>query len=336
MPIPRKGGGGGGGVSAPAPSGGIPRKARVSQPVVQEEFAPAPAAPAEEESNIGPLAMGAAAGGGILALLGGIAAKNPSLIGKGLKGLGAIRMQSMLTGMAPVKSVLGNLGAGVERVVEGKGTGALKEMFSRQMLDDIVTGYKTNAGHNPSGVNLPGPMPGRIMGAFDSAAQKALQRGGASADEAENAVLQSPLQGDLAKSLDSPLAQYVFPFRRSPMNSAIEGGKKIRAATVEGDKAAIRGLATYGTVGAAHGYATADDKTPMSVPLGMAASARYGLPYGFAALLGRTLAGGKTSASGIAGSMLPVSEYGVESALHPVKSFEPAILRLMKRLSGEK
>ena len=71
--------------------------------------------------------------------------------------------------------------------------------------------------------------------------------------------------------------------------------------------------AVVGT-GALHGAATDDERYPLTLGLGSAAAARYGLPYTLAAVAGRKLAGARTSA-GIAGSALPVSEYGLSSAI---------------------
>lgn len=311
------------------------------------------AAPAElpgSEPNVDPepiaeeVSSGIPAAAGGLAALGGLAgaaalvSRGPGImkaVGSGLKGLEAVRKQFMLSGMALPKSLLGNVGAAGERAIETKSLDPLRQMFSRQTLRDARDAYRNRDVLGlQHGVNLPGPVPGRLMGAMDVASRNALTRSGASAAEAESAVLQAPLRGDLGEALESPAMQYLFPFRRTPFNVLIEGGKKFTAAS-KGDAAAQRGLAAYGGAGVAHGAATAEDEQPYSIPLAMAASARYGMPYGLGALLGRVLAGGRTSASGIAGSMLPVSEYGVESAFDPTKPFrKPAALTALERLTG--
>lgn len=342
MPIPRKGG------AAPSQGGGIPRKTTTTAapPPVDEDYVPS--APVDEGPGIGTAAVAGAAtlgAGALLAKLKGMPGA-VGAVGKGAAYLNAIRQQLMLSGMALPKSLLGNVGTGVEAAVEGRGTGALKEILSMQTVRDAARAVRSGTGQraNPAGstqVELPGilAIPGRLMGGVDEATQAALRRSGASADEAANATLQTPLSqnyGKFADALDSPAAQYLHPFRRTPFNQFIEGLKKMKAAG-DGDTAARRGMAIYGAAGAAHGAATADDSVPMSLPFGVAASGRYGLPYGVAALIGRALAGGK-GGGGIAGSMLPVSEYGYEQGLtDPMKPFrKPAALTAIERVTGMK
>jgi hypothetical protein len=273
-----------------------------------------------------------------------LASKLPGRLGKAASTLNAIRQQLMLSGWAGPKSVLGNVGTGVEAAVEGKGTGALKEILSGKTIRDAKESFRTGSGiaTNPAGsaetVNLPGwlSFPGRAMGAMDEATQAALRRSGASAEEARSATLQAPLTGGIGEVLESPAARYIHPFRRTPFNQFIEGFRKLKQASA-GDRAAQRGSAVYGATGAAHGALTAEDERPYSIPFGIAASSRYGLPYGLGALVGRSLMGGQTSASGIAGSILPVSEYGVEQAMDPRKvgkTFKPAALTALERLTG--
>jgi len=260
-------------------------------------------------------------------------------VGKAAEYVDAARKQAMLSGLALPKSLLGNVGASVSASLERGSTAPLKEMFSGQTVKDAIAAYKQNAGpvgagNIPRGVSLPGPMPGRIMGAFDDSAQKALQRGGLTAQEAEREVLQAPLPPQLAEALDSPLAQYAHPFRRTPFNQFLEGLK-----TLPGTKHSRifpKTTAAYAGTGAVHGAATADDDAPVSVPIAMAATGKYGYTYGLAALLARAMSGGKNQgASDIASSMLPVSEYGItQSVTDPLKPFtKPAALSALERLS---
>lgn len=300
--------------------------------------------------NVGAVAAGGATLAGIVALASKL--KNGSgvlgAVGKGAAGLNALRQQLMLSGFAVPKSILGNVGSGIEQVAEGNGFGALKHLFSGQTIKDAAKSYASGSGaiSNPAGVGAvtqsTNPLvraasylaPGRVMGAMDEATQAAHVRSGANAAEAASRTLQAPLPPQLAGALDSPTARYIHPFRRTPFNQFLEGWQKAKAAH-NGDSAARRGMAVYGTAGAVHGAATADDQTPMSVPLAIAGSARYGLPYGLAVLAGRTLAGGKTSGSGAAGSILPVSEYGVESSFDVTKPFKkPAAITAMERMFG--
>lgn len=328
---------GGSGGTPPSASGSRWDKYRTVEPVETDTTATPIEEPQPAESeglSAGQIAGGVAVGGGLLAGLAALA-KAPGRLGALARGINAARQQAMLSGFALPKSILGNVGAGVEAAVEGKGLAPLKQILSGQTLKDAARSYASHGSAGPTpGVNLPGPMPGRIMGAMDDAVQGALQRGGYSGDEAKNALLQTPLNGTLGDIMESPMASYLHPFRRTPFNQFFEGLRKYKNAS-EGDTAARRGLAAYSTVGVAHGAATADDDLPLSIPLAVAASARYGLPYGAAALIGRGLADGK-GGGGIAGSMLPVSEYGYEQSLSdPLKPFrKPAALTAIERLFG--
>jgi hypothetical protein len=244
----------------------------------------------------------------------------------------------MLSGFAPVKSVLGNIGSGVEQAVEGRGFRALKEILSPRTMREAVQAMKTPqaAITNPAGagvVNLPGVLsaPGRFMGGMDQATRAALQRAGMSMKEAENAVLQSPLTGSLGEAFEGGAAQYLFPFRRTPFNQFIEGLKRLPG----GSQGTRFAQIAYPAAGAVHGAATAEDEAPLSVPFAAAASARYGLPYIGGAILGRAVAGGSKSQN-VASSALPVSEYGLDQSISdPLAGFEPAALRALKRMLGE-
>jgi hypothetical protein len=300
------------------------------------------AEPTDDGISPAALAGGAAVGAGALygasklAKLPGVLGK----IGKGAAYANAIRQQLMLSGFAPLKSILGNIGTGVEQAAEGRGFGALKEILSPRTAREAVQAMRTPAalGRNPVGgaetVELPTllSLPGRFMGGADEATRAALQRAGLSTKQAESAVLQTPLPenfGKMGEVLESPAARYLHPFRRTPFNQFIEGLRRL-----PGGSAGTAGAkALYMGAGGLHGAATAEEQYPLSVPLGVAASGRYGLPYGVAALLGRGLASGK-GGGGVVGSVLPVSEYGYEqSLLKPLDPFlEPAALRAFERL----
>lgn len=275
-----------------------------------------------------------AAGVGAAGLVGaGILARKPGMARTGLEGLNAIRQQLMLSGHALPKSVLGGVGAAGAMSAETRSLRPLKELFSRATVRDIAKAYKgggVGGGPVPGGTTLPGPTPGRIMGSVDEGIQSALQRAGATADEAQAALLQTPLtggrMGQLGRVLESPAMKYLVPFRRTPFNQFIEGGQEILSMQHPGV------LAGYTGAGAAHGALTEDEQYPVSLPFGVAASGKYGLPYGLGAMAGRALAGGK-GAGGTAASVLPVSEYGFEQALtDPLKPFKkPAFMRWFER-----
>ncbi len=251
-------------------------------------------------------------------------------IGKIANAANVARQQMFLTGYALPKSILGGIGSGVERSIETGSTAPLREMLSMETLKDAGKAFKASSRLGPAGTPTTSKfaLPGRAIGAFDTAANNALIRSGATADEASNALLQSPLPKPFA-ALENPVAQYAHPFRRTPFNQWFTGYDKFQKA-YEGDKTAQKGLAIYGGVGAVHGAATADERYPISVPFGVAASARYGVPYGLGALLGRTLAGAKDG-GGIADQINPVSAYGVEQGfldpLRPVTN--PPVFKLL-------
>jgi len=311
----------------------------------EEYVAPTP----KSESGMG-TAGALAAGAAGLAAVGYGMSKLPGKLGKVGDVLNAIRMQSMLSGKALPKSMLGNVGAVVNRSLETGSTRPIRELLSKQTLQDIRASYKTQSGvnANPAGhsqvnlhIPLPGgkkvylPTPGRAMGALDEATQKALRRSGATAEEAANETLQTPLGknfGPMGEALEGPVAQYLVPFRRTPFNQAIEGAKAITKGMSGTDAGARRALSTHAVLGSVHGAATADDNMPASIPFAAAAAGRYGVPYALAALIARTHAAGGKGGGGIASGMLPVSEYGIESAItDPLRPFyDPAINRFFK------
>ncbi len=305
---------------------------------------PAAAAPAEEPST-GSSLLKLLAGGAALAGAGYLAAKSGK-IKPFLEGANDLRQQLMLTGWAIPKSILGGIGATAVESAERGSMDPLKALFSRETLQDVGKAWKQGsleaqqalpglegagkAVHGP-GSSSPWAVPGRVLNATDEAIQKAMQRGGVSAEEAATANMQAPLPKGLADALDSPVGRYLVPFRRTPFNQFIEGFKTFRP---ENFNPAVQ--ATVGTLGGLHGAATADEKYPTSVGLGAAAAAKYGLTYAGGATLGRMLAGGKGNSSTM-GSALPVSEYGVTSSIEaPLQPFkDPAALRALRQLLGK-
>ena len=322
------------------PSGAAPQRRTIGSG--ESTYVPTPApAPSQAPSLAVPVA-GVAGIGALAALLAG-AMKSPSLaptVSKALQAANAFRQQAMLSGYAPLKSILGNIGAGVEQAAEGKGLTALKEILSPATIKEAASLFKSGGGvtANPAGMSdiyeLPKilSLPGRIMGATDQATRNALLRSGMSAKDAEAAVLQTPLSGSGWKTLENPVMRYAIPFRRTPFNQLFEGARKLDLAT-KGDPATLRAMGLYLPAGAVHGYATADTPYPKSVGFGAAASARYGVPYLVGAAIGRQLAG-KSDVGPIVGQINPISEYGLSEAVTPkalYKPFvDPAALRVLQ------
>jgi hypothetical protein len=288
---------------------------------------PAPADINPDGVNIG----GMAAGGALLAGAAALATRNPGALSSLFKTGNAVRQQLMLSGLAVPKSMLGNTGALVNTAIERRTMQPLKELLSGRVFKDAVGSYRAGRTGGPApGVTLPGPNPGKVMGAMDDATQQALQRSGLTADESAREVLQSPLGENFGKfgdALEGPVAAHIMPFRRTPFNQFVEGLK-----TVKPDYAHKGVTAGYATAGAMHGTATADERYPVTIPLATALAAKYGLPYALAAVAARKLLGGAEEGGGILGSALPVSEYGVEQSLSdPLKPFtEPAFNRFFK------
>ncbi len=261
----------------------------------------------QEESGWGgkALAVGAA---GLTALM----AASPKARGVAKAGLSAanqLRQQLMLSGYALPKSVLGGVGAVGEMALETGSLKPVKELLKMQTVKDVASAYQNHSSIGPTpGILSKIPNPGRVMGAFDTGFQEVLKRAGMTAQEAQAAMLQAPLEGRMGQNLESATAAAIHPFRRTPVNSFLEGFGKIKNA---GQNPGT--MAAYAGTGAVHGAATADEDYPVSVPMAIAASARYGLPYGLAALVARG-AMGATDGGGIASSMVPFSEYGTEQA----------------------
>ena len=286
----------------------------------------APAEPVEEDGG------GVGVGAGLLGAAGlvgaGLLSRKPGMIGKGLRGANALRQQLMLSGFAAPKSVMGNVGATAIESMERGTTAPLRQLFSKRTAKDFVENWK-NPALESGMTRVPGPTPGRFMGAMDTATRNAMQRAGLTAQEAEKAVLQAPLDGRLGKALDSDTARYLLPFRRTPFNQFLEGLETYKGANPVS-------LAVSHGAGAAHGYATADERYPASIGFGVAGAAKYGLPYTVGALAGRALGGG-SDASSVASSALPVSEYGISSGVtDPLSTFrDPAALRALRKLLGD-
>lgn len=295
-----------------------------------------------DESGFNPLTA-LLTGGGLLGAA--VLAKKPGLAGKGIEALMSLRQQLMLSGMAIPKTVLGNTGGAAIKSIERGSMDPLKELFSGTTVRDLINEYKTGAASYAPNLgqtaNTPQTLmhgPGRVLGALDVATQNAMKRAGLSADEAEAMVMQTSLGKlglpGLADAMDSPVARYAIPFRRTPFNQLVQGLETVKPKNLQtGTQKAL--LAGSVVAGGAHGAATADNRFPASLGLGGAVANKYSLPYLVSAAAGRALAGGRDPSS-VVGEALPVSEYGVASGFtEPTKTFtDPAILRVLRRLIG--
>lgn len=289
--------------------------------------------------------MGVAA----LGAMGFKAAQAPGLLGKAKAfggQLSGLRQQAMLSGFALPKSILGGVGASVGSSLEHGSLAPLRELLSGETLRDVGRAFTAGRTVGPVGVNaseLPSmlALPGRAIGAFDTAIRNSLVRAelprllqsGIPLKKAQEkalktatqAMLQAPLPRRLAQSLENPTMRHVLPFRRTPFNQLIEGGAAI------GEHPAIS--AGYAGAGAVQGAAESDEQYPVGAGFGVAASGKYGLPNAFGQLVGRYWSGGKGAGS-IGTQALPISEYGVSQSLtQPAQPFEkPAFITMLERL----
>ena len=283
---------------------------------VIDEYQSAP--PTGNES--GGVSPALVAGGALAAGAAALALRNPAMLKTAGQGLMDLRRMSMLSGLAPLKSFLGNVGGSVYSSIERGSLAPLQEFFSpataREALAEFKAGPNYAAAGPATGITKLN-LPGRVMGAMDTAAQSALKRAGLTGEEAAREMLQAPLgESALTKSLvDNPVAEYLVPFRRTPFNQLSEGLASFKPENLQtaGQRAA---LATALGTGAATGYLADDPKT---IALGTAASGRRGLPFAMAAGATRALTtGSKRKGADVIQGMSPVSDYSLaEGAIGP-------------------
>ncbi len=277
----------------------------------QDTHAPAPS----EGSGWGPIAAGV----GGLALAGGALAlhQNPGTLGKIVEGANDLRRVSMLSGMAPLKSLLGNVGSSVYGSIERGSLAPLKEMLSPETVKDAVSAFKAGSNYSDQAPSTLSKfnIPGRVMGAFDTAAQNALQRAGYTSEESARDMLQTPLPRGVSERLKGPVADYLVPFRRTPFNQLLEGFSTMnpKNLTTTGEKLAL------GTSLASGAVTGAEAEDPKTIALGTAFSGRRGLPFALAAGVSRALtSGSKAKGMDVISGMSPVSDYSLgEGAIGP-------------------
>jgi hypothetical protein len=280
-------------------------------PLAASAPGPRPVDPLEfEDDSISPVAVGAGALGlGALAL----AMRNPGMLKSAGQGVLDLRRMSMLSGLAPLKSLLGNIGGAAYSSIERGSLAPIRELLSPTTAKEAVEAFKQGAQYadaGPGTVITKANIPGRVMGAMDRAAQNALVRAGLSPEEAAREMLQAPLgKSSLTNALqDNPVADYLIPFRRTPFNQLTEGMASMKPTNLAsaGQKAA---LATALGTGALAG-ATVDD--PKALGLGTALSGRRGVPFAIGAAAGRTLrTGNKREGAVPLQGISPVSDYSL-------------------------
>lgn len=227
------------------------------------------------------------------------------------KALLQARSASMLSGMALPMSIAGNIGAPVTAALEAGSMKPIQELLRLPTnAKNVYQAFKTGA--NPSematygakkmGINLPG----RAIGAFDTATQQLLTRAGVAPEEAKRLLLQGP--NKIAQGLhDVDPHGLVFPFQKTPSNFFTEGVKSVtKPGSVK--KAAI----TAGVTGA--GYETGkhtDNRTALKT--GAALSGVRGIPFLIGAGIGAGQRGGSGAARKAMGSFSPIQDMGITS-----------------------
>lgn len=273
-------------VAASAPAGGDPL----------EEFA------VKDDSGINPWIAGAGAlGVGAL----GLALHNPTLAKTVMNGAMDLRKTSMLSGLAPLKSLLGNVGGAAMGSIERGSMAPIREMLSGETLKDAVNTFKNGPNQaiaGPASNLSKWNLPGRVMGAFDQAGQNALQRAGYSSGDAAREMLQSPLPKSISdKFPQGGVADFLLPFRKTSFNAMNEGWGTLHPQTVGQGAALATSLGTGAAVGA-------EAEDPKTIGITTAAMGRYGLPHAAAAGVARMLAGGsKTKSTDV---MNAVTDFG--------------------------
>lgn len=230
-----------------------------------------------------------------------------------------LRQVSMLSGLAPLKSFLGNIGAAAYGSIERESIAPLKAFFSGETVNDFKQAWKSGAqyfGDTKPSVFQKLNVPGRFMGAMDTASKNALVRSGFTPEESAIEMLQRPLPPELAKAVQHPVGRYVMPFRQIPINQPFEGIRTWRPENLASTGQKVANAASVGQ-GFVTGYNTQD---PTLLAGSVAAGGKRGINVGAGEALG-ILA--KTGSSGQARQgltgMSPLSEYGLsESVLQPV------------------
>ena len=231
---------------------------------------------------------------GLFGALGGAAAMNPMITGRFLKDL---RTTSLLSGYAPAKSLMGNVGAAGNAAILTGSTKPITEML-RLPTNIRNFGQAWKAGANPS--ETPGfrrmNIPGRVMGAADATAQQALERGGVSTAQAQNLLLTEPNAAAQMLGLKNTVGEYLMPFQKTNFNQ-FKGIQNIAGANPNFSKARQMGLAAgYGGAGYIAGQ---ESQNPVALSMMAALTG----PFAPAFLLGAVPSAGPR----IAESLTPIS-----------------------------
>jgi hypothetical protein len=312
----------------------------VEEPISHLEFGPETTLPVIEGETIADAsglglfskakrATSQVGGAGLSAGMGGGASGNVPVGGAGFTGgmggraaKGALdlfnqaRITSLLTGLAPLKSVAGNIGVHVSAAAENRSMAPFRELFNVPAhAKEFAAGWRTRANPSQLGGSFISKfnLPGRFMGAADYAAMQSLERAGLPEAQARELLLTTPAPlGRFGKAFnENPIGKYIAPFLTTVSNQAIQG------ITRPGRYPGI--AAGYGAAGLGTGLVTED---PEAIAVGAALSNAYGLPYLAGAGLGVGLREGTGAAKRIFSGITPIPEWSIEQALtDPLAAF---------------
>ncbi len=253
-------------------------------------------------------------------------------IGNELKDARAV---SMLSGLAGLKSLLGNTGSMVYSSLEHGTTAPIREFFSPETATAFKDAWKAGATYEGGAPTIAqkANVFGRFMGSMDTAARGALERAGThTADEAAIEMLQRPLPHTIDEALDSPVGRYLVPFRRTPFNQFSEGVRNLGDWSTTGKK--IANAASVGQ-GMATGYTTDD---PTATALSISAGGKRGMGVAAGDIVGRLLKGESANKAGQGmQGMSPVADTSLSKSVtqpftDPLSMVKPAALSAIDKL----
>lgn len=274
------------------------------------------------------------------------------------EGANKLRYFSMLSSpMTQAKNVAGNVGAVLSHAAETALGGAprdaltvLKEFFHPQTVRDAIRDYQLpevggrwDQTANDSVLNIPG----RVMGAIDSATKDALRRGGVASDLAKEITFTNRPKSETGAALTdflskTPMAKLAVPFSRTATNILERGLERtpglgyLAQALTGGAMQTSVPKQILGTIAAVAGAKYGADN-----PLAQAFLAPYSVPASIGAGMGgaasKANSTGADVLNGAVKSFLSMAPLPNDYSLQPnqwLASFVPNILRDVNPMIG--
>ena len=274
---------------------------------------------------------------------------------KTARGIQAIGVGEMLSGLALPRSAWGNIGTPFVAALEGKGLGPARELYGRPLKNLRVAKQEWARGANPAQVAgatgsvqdipwwaQPFTLPGRAMGALDAATIDALKRGGLTPGQAGRYTLTESNPAAAAIGGNTVVGKFSIPFQRTPFNQArglLENlsptvgtpsiAQKMREQMIDVPLRRRQAISAGAAGAGAIGGELTDDPRWQGLP------AAFLGPYGGQYLIGAALNNlgrpGRNPARLLSG-LTPVPEFSLrEIVMDPTRRFtDPAITRLFK------